>query len=223
MNQNHQADVQCAMCDVRSGKNPFRFLRISHIAYLILVLLLTGCPYNYTPSTILLPQHIKKIGMRPIVNKTAFFGLEDKFTLRLQQEFTQGGQYPLVSEDQADGVIIAEIDRYINEPVSYDQNLVVQERKLWVLVNIYFWDKVKNKIIWSEPHMEGIQRYFVETQPGGITEEEARESVWDKLSRDIYKRAIEGFGSVTGALERDVPKAGPVGKEPMKQKEPPLK
>lgn len=183
---------------------------------LVFTLLLSGCPYMYTPAPILLPQHIKKIGLRPIKNNTAFFGLEDKFTLRLQDEFTRGGQYPLVKEDEADGVIIAEIARYINEPTSYDENLVVQERKMWVLVNIHFWDKVENKIIWTESNLQGIHRYVVETKPGGISEEEAREIIWDKLARDIFKRTIEGFGSVTGELERKVPQGGPMGKEKIK-------
>ena len=181
------------------------------------MLLLSGCPYSYAPSAMLLPQHIRKIGLRPIKNNTAFFGLEDKLTLRLQEEFTRGGQYPLVGDDHADGILIAEIERYINEPVSYDENLIVQERKLWVLVNIYFWDKVENKILWSEPNLDAINRYFVETKPGGITEEQAREIVWDKLARDIYRRTIEGFGSVSGAVERKVPQQGPVGKEKITQ------
>lgn len=174
---------------------------------------LMGCPYAYTPSTQILPQHIKKIGLRPIRNETAFFGLEDKFTLRLQEEFTRGGQYPLVREDLADGIMIADIKRYINEPVSYDENLIVQEKKMWVLVDIQFWDKVQDKILWQEPNLQGIHRYFIETRPGGITEEEAREIIWDKLSRDIFRRTIEGFGSVTGELDRKVPQGGPIGKE----------
>lgn len=186
---------------------------IYRIALLFSFTFLIGCPYSYTPSSILLPQHIKKIAIRPIKNQTAFFGLEDKFMIRLQEEFTRGGTYPLVSEDLGDGIVIAEINRYINEPVSYDENLVVQERKLWVLVNIHFLDKIKNKIIWSEPNLQGIHRYFVETKPGGLTEEEARALVWDKLSRDIFKRTVEGFGSVTGEIERKVPTKGPAGKE----------
>ena len=185
-------------------------------ALLLFPLFFSGCPYAYTPSTMLLPQHIRKIGLRPIKNTTAYFGLEDKMTRRLQEEFTRGGQYPLVREEDADGVLIAVIERYFNEPVSYDQNLIVQERKMWVLVNIYFWDKVQNKILWSEPNMQGVQRYFVESKPGGISEEQAREIVWDKLARDIYRRTVEGFGSVTGELERNVPKSGPAGKEIIK-------
>lgn len=175
-------------------------------------LLLSACPHVYTPSPIILPQHIRKIGLRPIKNNTIYFGLEDRFTLRLQEEFTRGGQYPLVSEEFADGILIAEINRYINEPTSYDENAIVQERKMWVLVNIYFLDKVQNKIIWSEPNLQGIQHYFVETKPSGMTEEQARQIIWDKLSRDIFKRTIEGFGSVTGELDKKVPQQGPAGK-----------
>ncbi len=186
--------------------------RIAVFFALLLAIPLAGCPYEYTPSNQLLPQHIRKIGMRAIRNETAFYGLEDKFSLRLQDEFTRGGQYPLVSEDLADGILIAEIERYINEPISYDQNLIVQERKMWVLVNIYFLDKIQNRIIWSEPNLQGINRYLSESRPGGITEEESREIIWDKLSRDIYKRTIEGYGSVTGELEKRVPQQGPAGK-----------
>jgi hypothetical protein len=45
----------------------------------------------------------------------------------------------------------------------------------------------------------------METKPGGIPEEEAREILWDLFARDIVKRTIEGFGSVSGASERKVP------------------
>lgn len=186
--------------------------RIAAFCFL-LVLPLAGCPYAYTPSAQIMPQHIKKIGLRPIHNETSFYGLEDKFMLRLQDEFTRGGQYPLVAEDLADGVIIADIKRYINEPVSYDENLIVQEKKMWVLVDIQFWDKVQNQILWQEPNLQGINRYFLESRPGGISEEESREIIWDKLSRDIFKRTIEGFGSVTGELDRKIPQGGPIGKE----------
>src|SRR3989344_5437752 len=153
--------------------------RIAAFCLLLLALPLAGCPYAYNPSTQTMPQHIRKIGLRPIRNETAFYGLEDKFTLRLQDEFTRGGQYPLVAEDLADGVIIADIRRYINEPVSYDENNIVQEKKMWVLVDIQFWDKVDNRILWQEPNLQGINRYFLESRAGGISEEESRAIIWD--------------------------------------------
>ena len=35
-----------------------------------------------------------------------------------------------------------------------------------------------------------------------MTEEQAREQIWDILARNIVKRVVEGFGSVTGTSER---------------------
>src|SRR5688500_4179568 len=88
---------------------------------------------GYKPSSVLLPVHIRRIAVRPIVNKTQYFGLEEKLRLRLEEEFIRDGRLPYVNkEEDADGVVVAEIVRYIREPISYDDNHVVQEYKLWV-------------------------------------------------------------------------------------------
>ncbi|HRY30770.1 MAG TPA: LptE family protein, partial [Elusimicrobiota bacterium] len=169
--------------------------------------LLIGCGEAgmYTPAPMLLPPHIRKIAVRPVANKTQFFGLEEKLRLRLEEEFIRDGRLPYVNnETEADGVVVGEIVRYIKEPISYDANHVVEEYKLWVIMNLQFIDRVNNVILWQEPRMDQEYRYFVETKPGGVTEDEARELLWELFSRDIVKRTIEGFGSVSGASQRKV-------------------
>ena len=109
-------------------------------------------------------------------------------------------------EEDADGVVGADINRYILQPLTYDKNLVTQQWKLWVLLNVYFIDRVNNVTLWTEPNMEGIQIYYDVSQPGGITEEEARTMMWDNLSADIVKRTVEGFGSVQTPSDNKVPK-----------------
>lgn len=158
---------------------------------------------GYNPKPLLLPVHIRKIAVRPFANRTQFFGLEDKLTLRVSQEFLRDGRLPLVNQEaDADGVVVGEIVRYIKEPISYDANHVVEEYKIWVLINLQFNDVVQKIALWQEPRLEQSYRYFVETQPGGVTEEQAREELWDLFARDIVKRTIEGFGSVSGASQR---------------------
>ena len=72
--------------------------------------------------------------------------------------------------------------------------------------NVYFIDKHENITLWAEPNMEGIQIYAdnVKDGFGGMTEEEAREYIWEKLSRDIVKRTINGFGNAGGISARKV-------------------
>ncbi|MBI5631491.1 MAG: hypothetical protein HY921_11470 [Elusimicrobia bacterium] len=171
-----------------------------------LALLASGCGQDiaYHPSPQLLPSHIKRLALRPVVNKTQQFGLEDKLTLRMRDEFLRDGRYPVVPESEADGMVWVTIARYILTPVQYDANLIPTAYKLRIVVDLQFVDKVNNTALWEEKNMEGIQTYAASTLPGGMTEEQAREAIWDVLARDIVKRVVEGFGSVTGTSERRI-------------------
>lgn len=168
---------------------------------------LISCASPYEPAPQLLPAYVKNIYVRQIVNNTNQYGLEDKFTKAIIDEFMRDGRLSVVtSEEEADGVVVCEIKRYVLQPLTYDANMVTEQYKLWVLINVYFIDKHENITLWSEPNMEGIQIYAdsVKGGFGGMTEEEAREYIWEKLSRDIVKRTIKGFGNVSGISERKV-------------------
>jgi hypothetical protein len=175
------------------GSLPFAFLGCGE-----------GVPY--AGPAVILPSHIRKIAIRPIVNKTQFYGLEEKLKLRLEEEFIRDGRLPYVSnEAEADGYVVGEIINYIKEPISFDSNHVVEEYKLWILMDIKFVDRTTNAMLWEEPRLGEEYRYFVETKPGGATEDQAREYLWDLFSRDIVKRTVDGFGSVSGASDRKAP------------------
>jgi hypothetical protein len=173
---------------------------------------LTGCQkYYYNPAPQILPSYIGKLAVRPFTNHTQQYGLEDKLTLAVQNEFNRDGRYSITTEDQADGVVIGDITRYILEPLSYDANHVPTQYKLWILVDVTFYDKVKNLTLWKESNLDGQITYYVSSSglPGSLTEEEARQTIWDQLSRDIRTRTLEGFGTVTGQSEKAVPKSSP--------------
>jgi hypothetical protein len=55
-----------------------------------------------------------------------------------------------------------------------------------------------------------------------LTEEQAREQIWDILARNIVKRVVDGFGSVTGTSERRITGEAP-STEPAAKPETPLK
>ncbi|MDD3064714.1 MAG: LPS assembly lipoprotein LptE [Endomicrobiaceae bacterium] len=166
-----------------------------------------GCDSPYQPTPQLLPAYIKKIYVRPVVNNTNQYGLEDKLTKALIDEFMSDGRLSLMSnESEADGVLVCEIKRYVLQPLTYDANMVTEQYKLWILVNAYFIDKHENVTLWVEPNMEGIQIYAdaVKVGFGGMTEEQARENIYIKLSRDIVRRTVSGFGTASGISERKV-------------------
>ncbi|MFA5974835.1 MAG: LptE family protein [Elusimicrobiota bacterium] len=186
--------------------------RLRELGLLTLMVVLGGCSkYYYNPAPQVLPSYIQKIAIRTFANHTQQYGLEDKLTLAVQNEFNRDGRYAITTEDQADGVLIGDITRYILEPLSYDVNHVPTQYKLWIIADVTFYDKVKQQSLWKEPNMQGELRYYVASSglPGAQTEEEARQTIWDELSRDIRTRTFEGFGTITGASDKAVPKSSP--------------
>jgi len=175
-------------------------------------LVVTGCSkYYYNPAPQILPQYISKIAVRPFVNHTRQFGIEDKLTIAVQQLFNQDGRWAITSEDQADGVVIGEISKYIQEPLAYDQNNIPKQYKLWVIVNVSFYDKIRNQTLWTEPNLSHDLTYFSASSnnSGALTDVEAQQHLWDQFAMDITTRTLEGFGTVTGASDKEVPKSSP--------------
>ena len=179
------------------------------IGFLLAVLVaLAACGSEgsfYRPQAQIMPQHIRKVAIRPILNKTEIFAMEDKLSLQLYDEFLKNGTYQIVDENNgAEGVIITTITRYLNVPVQYDSNLIPVVYKMDVWLDIVLMDKSTNTPVWREPAFLGTQYYSASTLPGGMTEQQAREMIWQKLSKDIVKRTVDGFGSVRSENKRKV-------------------
>ena len=159
----------------------------------------------YKPQAQIMPQHIKKIAVRPILNKTEVFALEDKFYIELYDQFLQNGTYQIVSENNgAEGVVVTTITRYLNIPIQYDSQLIPTVYRMEVWLDVVFIDKSTNQPVWREPAFLGTQIYSASTLPGGMTEVQARDVIWQKLSLDISKRTVDGFGSVKSENKKNV-------------------
>lgn len=159
----------------------------------------------YTPQAQIMPQHIKKVAVRPILNRTEVFALEDKFYNELYDEFLRNGTYQIVSENNgAEGVVITTISRYLNVPIQYDSQLIPTVYRMDIWLDVVLMDKTTNEPVWREPAFMGTQIYAASTLPGGMTEVQARDVVFEKLSKDIVKRTVEGFGSVMSENKRKV-------------------
>lgn len=150
----------------------------------------------YRPNAQIMPQHIKKIHVRPIINRTEVFALEDRLVVEVVDEFLRNGEYSITQEDQADGILAGEILRYILIPVQYDTQLVPTVYRMEVLLNLRFIDKNSQETIWQEPALQQVYNFSASTLEGGMTEEQAREELWKNFAKMIVKRTVEGFGSV---------------------------
>lgn len=178
------------------------------ILSLLCALFISACASDgayYKPQAQIMPQHIRKVAIRPILNKTEIFAMEDKLYIRLYDEFLKNGSYQVVNENNgAEGVIVTTITRYLNVPIQYDSQLIPTVYKMDVWLDVVLMDKSTNTPVWREPAFLGTQIYSASTLPGGLTEQQARERIWEKLSKDIVKRTVDGFGSVMSESKKKV-------------------
>ncbi len=159
----------------------------------------------YTPQAQIMPQHIKKIAVRPILNRTEVFALEDKFYNELYDTFLRNGMYQIVAENNgAEGVVVTTISRYLNVPIQYDSQLIPTVYRMDIWLDVVLMDKTTNTPVWREPAFLGTQIYAASTLPGGMTEQQARDLIFEKLSKDIVKRTVDGFGSVHSENKKKV-------------------
>lgn len=168
------------------------------ISALLCACLFCACSQNviYQPFDQLTPQHIRKIAVRPFINRTEVFALEDRLTIEVTDEFLRNGQYQVVREADADGIIIGQISRYLMVPLQYDNQMIPTTYRMDVWVTVQLFDVQKGVALWEEPALLRSYVFSASTLPGGMTEEQARLEIWRMLARDIVIRTTEGFGSV---------------------------
>ena len=177
-----------------------RFKRIKlGIALLTLSVWLLGCG-GYVPVPIL-PEHIQSIAIKNFDNKTIHYEIEENLTITVTDEFLRDGSLDVVKEQEADALLSGIITQYILEPISYDENDIIEEYKLWVTVDLSFKDLTTDTpdgtgtILWEDKGMEGSVNYFVSSKAGELieTEDEAQDRLVDELAVDIVRRTIEGW------------------------------
>lgn len=142
-----------------------------------------------------LPSNIKKIAIHNFSNNTVRYGVEEKLTRKVVEEFLRNGRLEVVNADQADALLTGTIVRYSLEPVSYDAQGVIEQYKLYIGVDVTFKDVAQDTILWTENNIYEDYTYYVTAKAGQLveTENEAQEVVTDLLARDIMRRTVVGW------------------------------
>jgi hypothetical protein len=190
---------------------------IRRIAFLAISLSLSG-PFGhaYEPTPQVLSQSTRKIAVRLFENKTTTIGLKDRLTMTVNQAFNRDGRWQIVDESEADAVLMGEITRYFRMPLKHDAHNVTIEYKVLVMVDISFYDMHSKQTLWTERNLQATLTAPPASSglPGGITEVEMQQKLWDQLAKDIATRTFEGFGTVTGTSDKAVSKSIPNSRVP---------
>jgi outer membrane lipopolysaccharide assembly protein LptE/RlpB len=170
----------------------FPKVKLLVIALFLCSLTLAGC--GKQPVSVL-PTNLKKIAIPTFSNATVHYGIEDKLTRKVTDEFLRDGRLEVTDAKKADALLNGNIVYYTLEPVSYDAQGVIEQYKLYIGVDITFKDQTINTVLWTENNIHEDFTYYVTAKAGQLvlSENDAQESVTDLLARDIVRRTIVGW------------------------------
>ncbi|MDI6703522.1 MAG: LptE family protein [bacterium] len=160
-----------------------RFLLLLTTYCLLFIIL--GC--TYTPRLIL-PTHIKKLTIPIFANKTIRYGLEEKLTNAVIDEFISDGKFDVVPKNKADAKLIGEIIGFSEDPISYNEQGEIIEYEIWISINLSFYDIGTEKVLW-EDKINRVTTY----NPIDTSFEEAVTSLLETLAKDVVSRTIKGW------------------------------
>ncbi|MBI2876135.1 MAG: LptE family protein [Candidatus Tectomicrobia bacterium] len=156
--------------------------------------LLSACGYSLVGGQLKLPKHIQKVSIPIFANKTYEAQIETDLTSAIREEFIVDGRLQVVSQKQADALLIGEIQAYSVTPLAFDARDNVTEYRLNFTILITLQDLIEGKTLFKEA-LTADHEYRV-TSSIADTEARKREAV-KAASRDF---ALELLNLLTEGL-----------------------
>lgn len=157
------------------------------------IILLSGllfcyCGY-YSFSGSSLPSHLKTIAIPVFDDKTSEFGVREKISEALIEEFTRDNTLKISDPRNADSILEGTITSIRDQAGAYDANEQVKDIKIHITVDVKFRDVKKREIIWEEQ----ITQWGTYDPDASDGRTEGIGEAVDKLVADILNKTIAGW------------------------------
>ncbi len=106
-----------------------------------------GCgPYSFSGST---ATHLKTIAVPVFEDRTAEFGIKERLSSTLIDEFTRDNTLKIADRRVADSILLGTLLRVEERAGVYDQNQTVQKIRVSLTVDMKYEDLKKKKTVWE--------------------------------------------------------------------------
>ena len=153
----------------------------------LLFLLGAGCSHYSTIGR--LPPYLKTVYIPTFENQTAEFYLPQMITDQLTNRFLSEANLTLGDADGADAVLIGKVRSYYEEAETFGRGaeLEVSGRRVTIVLDVEFVDRVENKTLWQN---RNFSRYVI-YEPDKETEQQAARRVVDLLTDDLISAVLQ--------------------------------
>ena len=144
-------------------------------------------PYSFSGSSI--PSHIKSVAIPIFENETAEFGIKEKVTDALLENFISENILKISDKKNADSIIRGTIMKITDVPFTFDENEIVQEYRVTIYLNLVWHDQVKDNELF-DGKINGWGVY-----PANSPEErdDGIEKAIERLITEITNKTLSGW------------------------------
>lgn len=162
-----------------------------------------GCGYTTRPG---IPGHLRTVYVKPFVNKIDITRLDTgydrfpKYRHKMEVDLTDEvidryqftGLMRPASAERADAILEGELVEFRKDPLRFTASQDVEEWRLNVVVNLRFYDQVRQTVMWEESRFTGDTTYFA-LGSSAESEEAALARAITDLARRIVERSVEDW------------------------------
>jgi len=154
----------------------------------LLLLLQSSCgPYSFSGSS---SPHIKTVAVPIFQDQTSEFGIKEKLTDVVIQEFTKDNTLRVTDRRSADSLIEGTIVRVDDRAGAFTSDERVQDIKIFITVRVRYQDLKKRKVIWEE---EITQWGTFNPDEGPQSREAGIDEAIAKISGEILNKSVSGW------------------------------
>lgn len=168
---------------------------VLRLALLTVLLSSAGCGvYSFTGASI--PSHLQSVAI-PLVEDNSvntLTALDEQFTEMLLQRFVRQTRLRLeTTEENADAILSARIDRYANRPASVGGNEQATLNRVTLAVTVTYQDQKENSTL-LDRSFTAFEEYDPADPEQGLTGEvEAARAALEKIADDIFTAATSNW------------------------------
>ena len=163
-------------------------MRFKNLISVMIASAAIGCgPYSFSGSSI--PSHIKSVAIPIFENETAEFGIKERVTDALLENFVSENILKISDNKNADSIIRGTIVKITDVPFTFDENEFVQEYRVTIFLNLVWYDQVKNNDLF-DGKINGWGVYPADSPEERI---EGIEKAIERLITEITNKTLSGW------------------------------
>jgi len=151
-------------------------------------ILATGCgPYSFSGST---NTHLKTIAVPVFEDRTAEFGVKERLSSAIIDEFTRDNTLKIADRRVADSVLLGILLSVQESAGVYTQQESVQEVRVTLTVQLKYEDAQKRKTVW-EAQMTQFGSYS--PQSGSSNRQAAIDEAIRKIATEVRNKTVSDW------------------------------